>query len=50
MQTVPSNIVGDLIFIGSFFVLGGDFWDKLRSLFVRTAKARFLQPKEGESV
>jgi len=25
----------------SLFVLGGDFWDKLRSLFVNKAKASF---------
>lgn len=31
----------DLIFISSLFVLGGDFWDKLRALFIYTAKARF---------
>lgn len=28
-------IAGDLIFLASFFVLGGDFWDKIRALFVR---------------
>ena len=27
-------IGGDVMFIISFFVLGGDFWEKLRSLFV----------------
>lgn len=27
-------IGGDVIFIISFFVLGGEFWEKLRSLFV----------------
>ncbi len=27
--------------IASLFVLGGDFWDKLRALFVRNAKAVF---------
>jgi hypothetical protein len=32
---------GDAIQIISLFVLGGDFWDKLRSLFVREAKAIF---------
>jgi hypothetical protein len=25
---------GDLILLGSLFVLGGDFWDKIRALFV----------------
>ncbi len=31
----------DTLFFLSFFVLGGDFWDKLRSLFVHRAKAQF---------
>lgn len=30
------QVLGDLMFIGSFFVLGGDFWSKLRGLFIRT--------------
>jgi len=30
--------LGDLMLIASFFVLGGDFWSKIRALFVRTAK------------
>ncbi|MBT8379604.1 MAG: hypothetical protein KJN64_10250 [Ignavibacteria bacterium] len=28
------NIIGDIILATSLFVLGGDFWDKLRSLFI----------------
>jgi hypothetical protein len=32
------NISGDVLFIFSFFVLGGDFWDKLQALFVHDAK------------
>ena len=28
-------IAGDIGFLASFFVLGGDFWDKIRALFVR---------------
>ena len=36
-------IIGDLLLLGSLFVLGGDFWDKLRSLFVHGAKALFPQ-------
>jgi hypothetical protein len=35
------NICIDAIFIGSLFVLGGDFWDKLRALFTYTAKVKF---------
>ena len=32
-------IAGDILFLSSFFVLGGDFWDKVRALFVHGAKA-----------
>jgi hypothetical protein len=32
---------GDVMQIVALFVLGGDFWDKLRALFVRDAKAVF---------
>lgn len=31
-----AQLAGDLMLIASFFVLGGDFWNKLRALFVRT--------------
>ncbi|MBO9329013.1 transporter suffix domain-containing protein [Achromobacter xylosoxidans] len=31
------QVLGDVMLIASFFVLGGDFWSKLRALFVRTA-------------
>jgi len=34
-------VIGDLMFVASFFVLGGDFWDKIRSLFTLSAKAQF---------
>ena len=36
------NIVGDVIVVTSLLVLGGDFWDKLRSLFNYGAKVIFL--------
>lgn len=36
-------VTGDAIFLTSLFVLGGDFWDKIRSLFVHGAKAQFPQ-------
>jgi hypothetical protein len=32
---------GDILFLSSFLVLGGDFWDKLRALFVHGARAVF---------
>jgi hypothetical protein len=34
-------IVGDLLLLVSLFVLGGDFWDKLRAMFIHGAKAVF---------
>jgi len=34
-------IVGDLLLLASLFVLGGDFWDKVRALFIHGAKATF---------
>ena len=34
------NLCGDVMFVSSLFVLGGDFWDKVRSLFMHGAKAR----------
>jgi hypothetical protein len=41
------NISFDVIFIASLFVLGGDFWDKLKALFIFSAKVSF--PEEGQS-
>jgi hypothetical protein len=35
------SLIGDLMFVVSLFVLGGDFWDKIRALFIRSAKAQF---------
>ena len=35
------SLTGDIMFITSFFVLGGDFWDKIRALFIRSARAQF---------
>lgn len=32
-----AQLLGDVMFIASFFVLGGNFWAKVRALFVRTA-------------
>jgi len=33
--------MGDLLLLVSLFILGGDFWDKLRALFVREATVVF---------
>jgi hypothetical protein len=34
------SLAGDIMFLLSFFVLGGDFWDKIRALFMHGAKAK----------
>ncbi len=34
-------IVGDVLLLAGLFVLGGDFWDKLRALFIHGARAVF---------
>ena len=34
-------VTGDLMLVASLFVLGGDFWDKIRALFVHGARAHF---------
>lgn len=34
------SLIGDLMFVASLFVLGGDFWDKIRALFLYGAKAQ----------
>lgn len=31
------SIAGDVLFVSSLFVLGGEFWDKLQALFVYEA-------------
>lgn len=35
------GLPGDVLLIASLFVLGGQFWDKLRSLFIQGAKVQF---------
>ena len=37
-QPVWQYVVGDMIFFASFFVLGGDFWDKFSGLFRHKVK------------
>jgi hypothetical protein len=35
------SLMGDAVLIAALFVLGGDFWDKLRALFSYDAKVSF---------
>lgn len=37
----PYAIAGDILIISSLVVLGGDFWDKIRSLFIHNAMVNF---------
>lgn len=39
--TLIYAIAGDVILATSLFVLGGEFWDKLHSLFIHSARAVF---------
>ena len=40
---LPYALGGDLLLLTSLFVLGGNFWDKLHSLFVHHAEVSFPQ-------
>jgi hypothetical protein len=37
----PIEWIWDVMFVASFFVLGGDFWDKIRALFIYGATVTF---------
>ena len=41
MNRLWVDILLDIMLVASLFVLGGNFWDKLRSLFVADARAVF---------
>jgi len=43
------GIIGDLILLISLFVLGGDFWEKLRALFSHRAKVVFPKTIQVDS-
>jgi hypothetical protein len=36
------SLIRDVMFVASLFVLGGDFWDKIRALFIHNAKAQLM--------
>ncbi|MBE9581346.1 MAG: hypothetical protein IMF18_06980, partial [Proteobacteria bacterium] len=40
------NLLGDIMFVSSLFVLGGDFWDKVRSLFMHEAEVH-IPPRQA---
>jgi hypothetical protein len=39
--------IGIFFFVASFFILGADFWDKFRALFIYEAKAQIPKRKSG---
>ena len=39
------NLIADFLFVASFFILGGEFWDKFRALFIYEAKAQIPERK-----
>jgi hypothetical protein len=48
---LPTGLVLREFVAGSFwkgFLVGGDFWDKLRALFIYRAKARFEEDPEKQ--
>ena len=46
---LPFALGGDFLLLMSLFILGGDFWDKVRALFVRDAKAQFPPPTSNKT-
>ncbi len=46
---IAMNLVADAFFVASFFILGGDFWDKFRALFIYEAKAMIPDGKSPSS-
>ena len=41
---ITMNLIADFLFLITLFVLGGDFWDKLRALTLYDAKANIPEP------
>jgi hypothetical protein len=44
----PYALGRDLLLLAGLLVLGGDFWDKIRSLFIHNAEVRFAQTPKKE--
>jgi hypothetical protein len=40
-NSLQMNLIADALFIATLFVLGGDFWEKIRALFYYEARATF---------
>ena len=44
------SIAGDLMLIFSFFILGGNFWDKLRSLYVYRSRTILIDYQQKKTI
>ena len=45
---LPFAIGGDILILASLLVLGGDFWDKIRSLFIHDTKVHIFQKPNSD--
>ena len=45
---LPFAIGGDILILASLLILGGDFWDKIRSLFIHDTEVHFFQKSSGD--
>ncbi len=45
---LPFAIGGDILILASLLILGGDFWDKIRSLFIHDAEVHFSQKSNND--
>ena len=47
LDPLPFAIGGDILILASLLILGGDFWDKIRSLFIHDSEVHFSQQSSG---
>ena len=45
---LPFAIGGDILILASLLVLGGNFWDKIRSMFIHDAEVHFSRKSSGD--
>lgn len=43
LHLIKVTLISDFLLLLSIWILGGDFWDKLRSLFIYNSKAVFIK-------
>jgi hypothetical protein len=41
------SLIGDVMFVASLFVLGGDFWEKIRALFIHQVTVQVAAKKSN---